>query len=162
MQDAIYSLGNIPFAFYKNNEIIQNKTFEIFGETNRISNVKFTESNEVLVINSYPGDSYNYNITKYSAIILNPYHSGTLNTASKNFINFCICANKKNIPIFVVNLCQGFEYKSKKAFNNLNLIQLPTCSFSAIYIKLWIGLSVDVGDIVEFIKKPLAGEFLEW
>lgn len=95
----------------------------------------------VLVIDLHPADGYSYALENYRAVILRPYHSGTLNTDSPSFIAFCERAKKMNIPVYVVNAPDGAAYASSKAFEALGIIPLFNETFASAYIRLWMRLS---------------------
>ena len=106
-----------------------------------------------------PGDSFDYDLSKYKAVILRPYHSGTLNTESKAFSDFCKNAKDRDIPVFVVNVHGGTTYESSKLYNELGITVLPMCSFISVYMKTWLAISLKK-DIKEFVRTPVANEFL--
>lgn len=96
---------------------------------------------QILVVNAYPGDSYGYNLDNCKAVILRPYHSGTLDTANEKFEQFCAAAAKKGIPVFVVNVKEGTTYASSKEFDNYKITPLYSNTFVSAYMRLWIGIS---------------------
>ncbi|MBR2989096.1 MAG: asparaginase [Clostridia bacterium] len=98
-------------------------------------------SPKVLVVNAYPGESYDFDLEKYNAVIVRPYHSGTLNTASAKFENFCNEARKLGKPVFVVNIGKGITYESSKLFDQLGLIPVLSSTFASVYMRLWIAVS---------------------
>ena len=95
----------------------------------------------ILVVNAYPGESYDYTLDNRNAVILRPYHSGTLNTASDCFKHFCNRASELNVPVFVVNATFGETYASSKEFSALNLIPVYSSTFASVYMRLWIAIS---------------------
>ncbi len=102
---------------------------------------KFTEDPRILVAESYPGNGYSYSPENYRAVILQPYHSGTLNTDSPAFIGFCERAKKMNVPVYAVNIPDGAAYASSKAFRKLGIIPLYNETFASAYVRLWMQLS---------------------
>ena len=156
--DNNYSIKNEPYAFYNGEKIILNERCKKITSVSPYKNVFLCDYPDILVVNARPGDNFNYNIEKFSSVIMIPYHSGTLNTSNIAFKDFCNRAKKLDIPIFIVNLREGFDYESKKLFDDLSLIQLPLCTFIAIYVKIWIGESMKI-PLAEFVKRQSAGEF---
>lgn len=135
--DALYSMR--PFAESKNGEV------NILAEENEnplaLGIFSLIKSPQILTIFSCPGDSFSYSPEKYNAIIIKPYHSGTLNTANESFIEFCKEAKSKNVPIFVVNIPDGNLYESSKEFNKLGIIPIVSSAFPSVYTRLWIAIS---------------------
>lgn len=101
----------------------------------------FEEDSHILTIELHPANGYAYNLEHYRAIILRPYHSGTLNTDSLAFTGFCDRAKKAGIPIYAVNIQKGDTYESSKTFDALGIIPLYNTTFAAAYVKLWMELS---------------------
>ena len=107
-----------------------------------IGSFNLCDDPKLLVIDVHPGDGYNYSVEKYNAVIIKPYHSGTLNTNNKNFIEFCNAAAKHNIPVFVTNVPEGELYESSKEYEKLNIIPLKKMPFVLSFVKLWIAVSM--------------------
>lgn len=136
--DSIYSQNNKPFAVYENEKIeILNKGLEKKGSINSV----YCENPNILVITAMPGDNFVYDISKYNAIILRPYHSGTLNTENKNFSEFTKKAKEQGVPIFLANAPFGTTYETVKAYAAMDIIPLPHTTFAYTYMKLWAGIS---------------------
>ena len=103
--------------------------------------VKFSDDVDILVVDAHPADSYKYELKNYSAVILRPYHSGTLGTALPAFIEFCKKAKELGTPVYVVNISSETAYASAKTFEELGIIPLNDITFAAAYVKLWMKLS---------------------
>ncbi|MEE0944819.1 MAG: asparaginase domain-containing protein [Clostridia bacterium] len=155
----IYSIDNNPYALY-NGDIILNNKYKKSKACKGTLNIKYCKSPEILVIESHPCDSFNYILDDAKAIVIKPYHSGTLNTASVKLQELCKKANEKGIPVFLVNVFGGDSYESCKLFDNIGITVLPLCTFVSVYVKCWLAISLGK-DVKEFVLKPLAEEFLE-
>lgn len=103
--------------------------------------IKFSEDTSILTIKLHPADRYDYSLTNCRAVILKPYHSGTLNTDSPNFVAFCERAKAEGIPVYAVNIPKGITYATSKTFEVLGIIPLYDTTFTAAYVKLWMELS---------------------
>ncbi len=168
--DAINSIDGYPYAFYVlpcdndpeiidfEDEIALLKDAKKVSGKGAIGSVEFVSDPKILVVNSHPCDSFNYNVEDYNAVIIAPYHSGTLNTANQNFTKFCKKAKAKNIPVFIPNIKGDISYETTKDFENLGLIKLSFSTLPASYVKIWLAISVD-GDIKQFVLEELNGEF---
>lgn len=157
--DEIYSIDNQPFAVYDKN-ITLNPDFKYSDSGNAVSDAHFCEQSQILAVVAMPGDSFDYDLSKYKAVILRPYHSGTLNTESKTFSYFCKKAKEKGVPVFVVNVHGGTTYESSKLYDSLGITVLPMCSFVSVYIKTWLAISKNE-NITEFVLKSVSNEFIE-
>lgn len=136
--DSVYSIGGNHYAEMDENGITVNEVKAI-----EIGATEFTlcESPRVLVVDACPGELYEYSVENYNAVILRPYHSGTLNTSNGNFEKFCLRAAENNVPVFVVNVKEGEAYISSKEFDRLNIIPVYSSTFVSTYVKLWIAIS---------------------
>ncbi len=143
----IYSIDNKPYAIYNGKIEYGN---DEYLPTNALGYVPYRDNSGILVIDSHPGDSYSYCLDNVEAIIIKPYHSGTLCTSSQKFQEFCKNAVQKNIPIFAVNITDGISYESTKLFDDLGIITLRNCTYISAYVKLWAALSLKK-DILEII-----------
>ena len=108
-----------------------------------VSDFTLCENPEILVISAHPADGYSYSLEKVRAVIIRPYHSGTLPTESEKLKDFCERARESEIPIFLCGGAEGVTYESSGKYKELGIITLPHAPFAASYIKLWIGLSTE-------------------
>lgn len=150
----IYSIDNVPFATYsdkitKNNIEIEN--------TNNIGIVNYVESPCILSVESYPGNNYAYCLDNVNAVILKPYHSGTLDTANRCLMDFCKLANEKNVPVFVTGTHYGVAYKSTELYGELGVKLVPYGTYIAAYMKIWAGISLSQ-NIEDFVNTRIANE----
>ncbi len=108
-----------------------------------VGNVKYVDEPKILTITSLPADSFSYSLDGIKAVIIRPYHSGTLNTASGKLREFCKRAREKGIPVFLVNAVSGKNYESAKLFDDLGIIKLSDSAYPAVYVKCWLGISMN-------------------
>ena len=151
----IYSINKQAFALYNGDVKTENCKYIKKSASQITEYIKYPG---ILVIDSYPGNSYSYSLENVNAVIFSPYHSATLNTASEDFQNFCISTKQKNIPVFLVNAPGGIAYESTKEYNDLGIIPLPLCTFVSAYVKLWLGISRKY-DLKEFMKTAISNEY---
>lgn len=155
----IFSIDGFPYASYDGKKIINTgKTVAV--NCNGLGFIPFTESSDILVIDSRPGDSFAYSLDGIKAVLIKPYHSATLNTASSALRSFCKRAKEKSIPVFVANVLPGINYESTKLFDEMGIIPLPFGTYISAYMKIWTAVSLGK-DIVEFAKKPIANEIIK-
>lgn len=160
-----YSNDNIKVEFHQGNRVIMfneadDKVYSLppVSINSSLGKYQLKENSETMVITVSPGAVYNYDLDGIKAIILRPYHSGTVNIKSQAFLDFVSKAKQKNIPVYLVNLKSGVNYEGVREYANAGIGVLPFCSFPSIYMKSWIGNSVEC-DLREFMKTSIAGEF---
>ena len=160
-----YSNDNKKVEFHQGNRVIMfneadDKVYSLPPVTVKSSLGKYelSENSETLVITISPGAIYDYDLDGVKAIILRPYHSGTVNIRSQAFLDFIKKAKQKNIPVYLVNLKRGVNYEGVREYEKAGIEILPFCSFPSIYVKAWIGNSINC-DFQEFMKTSIAGEF---
>ncbi|MBO7289168.1 MAG: asparaginase [Clostridia bacterium] len=151
----IHSINSKIFASYNGVVKFENCRYN-FSLHSQVT--EYITNPGILVIDSYPGNNYSYSLENVNAVILNPYHSATLNTSSEYFQNFCLNAKQKNIPVFLVNAPGGITYESTKEYKDLGIITLPLCTFVSAYVKLWLGISRNY-DLREFMKTAISNEY---
>ncbi len=147
--DEIYSIDNQPFAVY-DHKIILNPKFKSIHSREPIAGAEFCHNSGILSVVAMPGDSFCYDLSQYKAVILRPYHSGTLNTSSTEFVSFCKKAKDMEVQLFVVNAPEGVTYNSAESFDDLGLISLKQSAFPSVYMKLWLAISLNE-DICRFL-----------
>ena len=93
--------------------------------------------------------------TKY--ILLDSYHSGTINTKSTRALEFFATAKKLEVKIFLTGVTYLPEYESATIFEELGIIPIKNISLVSAYVKLWLisslGLSAE-----KYIDKSLSGD----
>ncbi len=156
--DDLYSLGGKPFSTVLDDEVLLSSGAEDNKQNSLDREVQFLSFPKVLVINSFPGDDFGYNLEGLNAVLIKPYHSGTLNAESKELYEFCERAKEKGVPVFLCNVNGGKAYVSSKIYKDLSLTVLPFCSIPAIYVKIWIAVSLGK-DVREFVVNEISSEF---
>lgn len=151
----VYSIGGTPFATY-DGKIVCNGVK--YGNAGKIGIVDYAKNAGVLSIESYPGNDYSYSLENVKAVILKPYHSGTLDTANERLKAFCKRACDKNIPVFVTNLSTEVSYKSTSLYEGFGIVPMPYETYVSAYVKIWAGISLGK-DVVEFAKQEISNEF---
>ena len=124
-----------------------------------VGKIVLCEKPPILVVDSRPESSFGYHLEGIKAVLLSPYHSGTLNTASEDFIAFCGSCKQKGVPVFLINAPQGATYSSAKPFEELGIIPLPSTARIAAFVKCWIAISLKK-EVKDFLLTPLSNEFI--
>ncbi len=154
----LYPITEKPFAVYEKGEITVSGETALSGG-NALGAISYSDFSRVLVIGSCPGDSFSYNLDGVRAVVLRPYHSATLNTASESFSAFCKRAKEADIPVFLVNSKAGITYESTSLFSELGITPLPYGTFASAYMKIWAAVSLGE-DIRSFCERKIAREFI--
>ena len=154
--DDIYSIFDEVYGEIRSNVFIKND-----GYIEQTDKIKFRfdnctdECSGVMYIRPYVNMKYPEITDDIKAILLEGYHSGTLNTSGRALKDFCRIADKNNVPVFLTGACKGFYYESKTHFNELKINVLPPASPIAMYVKLWLLKRENINDVY----LPCGGDF---
>lgn len=96
------------------------------------------ENQEVLRLFPYPGMTYPAITEKVKCVLLDTYHSGTVNTGSAAARAFFAEAREKGVKVFVTGATGEPTYASTDAYGELGIVTLPRLSPIAAYMKLWL------------------------
>ena len=132
----LFSL-NGEFAIYKNGAININPNSPKEQSIPACSKL-FSDTCGILNITASPFEEYNYSLKGIKAVVFTPYHSGTLNTVSGKFKEFCKKANLKSVPMYVTGVAEGGEYQTMKLYSSLNIIPIYNMPSIALLVKLWL------------------------
>ncbi len=158
--DEVYSINDQFFALYKDGVVESNDKYMKTAFDNQNTNYKFSNETGVMVISSLPGDSFAYDLTDVKAVLVRPYHSGTINTADGCLQQFCKKAQERNVPVFIMTTGLKAQYESTSVFKALGIVPLPLSTFVSQYMKLWIANSNGL-DIKAFMSKEIAQEHIK-
>ena len=137
--DNVFSVFNSFYGEIVEHNFVKNPVYsQLDDKINMNQNIKLGKSSDIIRVNPCVGMEYPVVSDKIKAILLEGYHSGTLNTISQDFIDFCKGADDKNVPIFLTGACKGFYYESKLMYEKLKINVLPPASPIAMYQKLWM------------------------
>ena len=157
--DDVFSIFDAYYGEILDGVFVKNENYTEFEDetafTDKVENIC---SSKVLKINPYVGFIYpKLENMQFKAVLLEGCHSGTLNTESKELKEFCVNAQRLNIPVFLTGACKGFFYESKLMFDKLKIKVLSPASPIAMYIKLWLA---EKGDF-DRIYKSSGGDIFE-
>lgn len=158
--DEVYSINEQIFATYKDGVVTKNEDYIETNRSNDNTKYRFVNETGILVISSIPGDSFNYDLSNAKAVIIRPYHSGTINTADGGLEKFCEKAKALRVPMFILHSGLGADYESTTVFDNYGITALKMSTFVSQYMKLWIATSNNL-DIKEFMKTEIAQEYVK-
>ncbi len=143
--DESESVGGIAFGYFdKNYNFIKNPDYtERADEAEPLDATSLGDiSREIVVISPYPGMIYPQISDGVKYVVLNTYHSGTLNTKAENTMDFLNKARERGIDVYASGISCGARYLSADCFDLLNIIPINSISPVAAYIKLWLITSM--------------------
>ncbi len=158
--DEIHSFDRQHYAEYDGEKVVLNPDCHYENTDSCISDSYYENESRVLVLTAVPGEKYQYNFHEYDAVIIKPFHSGSLNTNDNKFCRFCNSMRVSKVSVFVTGVHGGVTYESLKPYEKLGLNVLPLSSFPAIYMKLWLAVSRQ-STPVDFMFDIIANEFCE-
>lgn len=140
--DDLFSVFNTPLGYVdmnglfvcnasyteKNDEIFAPKTLELSERCG-----------EVLRVFPYPGIVYPKICSNISSILLDTYHSGTIDGKSEAIKSFLENARRCRIKVFVTG---NAKYESAEIFDKYGVIRLSMSPVAA-YVKLWLYGNVE-------------------
>lgn len=95
----------------------------------------------ILVLDAHPAAPFDMDPVRYRAVLLRPYHSGTINTESTAFEVFCRVAKECGTPVFLSGARRDDVYASAREFERLGIIPVVEKPFAATYLRLWAAIS---------------------
>ena len=121
---------------------------------------RLTESSrEILVIHAYPGMCWPVPSDEVRYIIINTYHSGTLDTKSERAREFFLSCAERGIPVYAAGATGGPDYASASEYGALSILPLTDMSPVAAYIKVWM-LSCSGADVQTYMPLSLSGDVM--
>ncbi len=149
LTDEVYSVGG-PYAFYENGAVMRNPYFRE-NMIPALGSLSLCETPGMLVVTAFPGDAYTYDLSGVRAIVMRPYHSGTLPTSDPSFIHFCEKAKTAEIPVFVTAVPAGEMYETARLYKEYAVLPLREASTAAVIMQIWAAVSLGK-DIRNFVQ----------
>lgn len=146
---AIRAMPHKPYS--DDLESLDNQIYGRITESGFVKNPDYSESADefellgapdgksVLYLRPYVGIIYPESLEPYKAVLLEGYHSGTIRTEGSEIKEFCEKAKKSGIPVYLTGAEDGFNYESKREFENLGIKVLPKTPPISAYIKIWLS-----------------------
>lgn len=131
-EDSLKSVFDSPFGYIEGESFAANPGFTD-DEPYKAITPDFGKP--VLYLRAYVGIEYPSPLG-FKAVLLEGYHSGTLNTSDKGLIRLCKQASEENIPVFLTGDPKGFEYETKQNYASLGIVSLPPAAPIAAYVRL--------------------------
>ena len=113
----------------------------------------------ILRIAPYTGIEYPKLTDSIKYVLLESYHSGTINTKSAEAERFFKEAAERRIEVFLTGASDEKAYESTKAFGKFSICPLKSCAPIAMYIKLWLADSSGI-EPKQILRKSLSGDIV--
>lgn len=134
--DDLFSVRNQYFGIMKNDDFVKNENYRaVCDETEPFGKIKLNAHCNIKIINSAVGEAFDYD--KDNIYLIKAYHSGTLPTSDKSFIDFVT----KNDKVFISGFDKSSVYESAVFYADSAVHILPVSSFISSYVKLWLAES---------------------
>lgn len=95
-------------------------------------------ADSILWIRAFVGMNYPTLSDGIKYVLIDAYHSGTVDTKSSTARAFFKEAERKNIKVFLSGASDLAPYESTSAFDELSIIPIKKISPIALYMKLWL------------------------
>lgn len=121
---------NKPFGYFEKDKFIKLTDYET---SKVIGKYKLNKDSKVVYLKLHPGMVFP-EIKNAKGILLESYHSGTAQTMSENFINFC---KNSTVPIYLSGGTFGVQYSSTTLYNELKIKAIHNICPIDAYMKIW-------------------------
>ena len=142
--DEVSSVCDSQYGYYDSEfKYVQNTEYRECDDATEVLLTEKTKDvcSEVCVIHAYPGMIYPTLTDDIRCVIINTYHSGTVDTKSERAANFYLDAKQRGIIVYAAGVMGGPDYESAERFSELGIIEAKNISPVALYVKTWVLLS---------------------
>ncbi len=158
-ETAFSSSAGAFYGIVENEKLIKNNDYAEKPDDFRLRPHKLSALCPVAFVTVYPGMTYPALGKRTKAVILCPYHSGTLNTDSRETKRFAELCKKRNITVYVSGTGANADYETMESYPKLGFLRLPPLtSPNAMLIKLWLLFSQKDLDAEKHVALPLGGD----
>jgi len=132
--DDLFSIKNQYYGIMNNGRFIKNDKYRAKNdEIKPFGKINLSIHSEIKTIYSAVGENFEHGCN--NIYLIKAYHSGTLPTADKSFLDF----SKSDNQIFISGFDKSSVYESAVMYNDSGLNLLPVSTFISSYIKLWLA-----------------------
>ena len=130
-------------SFFKSDEYTESNDFLPAPNINNLTE----RAENILWLRAFVGMTFPVLSDNLKYILIDAYHSGTVDTKSNMARAFFEEAKRRNIKVFLSGASELDPYESMSAFDELSIIPIAKISPIALYIKLWLySLTEDVDE----------------
>ena len=128
-----YGYVDMQGVFYKNLDFYEQEDVLFEPNVEKLD----SSSKKILRLSSYVGMNYPQILKNIEYILIDSYHSGTINTQDVLAKAFFAKAKQRGIKVFMSSACEGSQYASVKLFEELCIVPISGIAPISLYIKLW-------------------------
>ena len=158
--DTVRSVKGIEYGYFADDgSFAANSDFtELSDELSLPSIDKLCEqATEIVRMQAFVGMTYPTLDDSVRYVIIDAYHSGTVDTVSQGARAFFEEARARGIKVFLSGAYGGEQYGSAIAFEELSIVPIKDISPISLYIKLWL-YSLDREVDARLLSKSRAGD----
>ena len=94
----------------------------------------------------------------YKCVLLESYHSGTMNTTYPEYQDYYEEMYKRGIPVYLTGISKGVSYESTSLYEKLHIKPIYDMAPVAAYMKIWMLMAVGRKCDEETINSSLGGD----
>ena len=91
-------------------------------------------------------------------ILLESFHSGTMNTGLADYQRFFENMYKYGVPVYLTGLRRGISYESTSLYDKLNIQPVYDIAPIAAYMKLWMLMAAGREWNADILNRALGGD----
>lgn len=158
-ESAFSSAAGAFYGTANDGKLIKTASYSEANDSFRFENAFASSLCPIAFIAVHPAMIYPAIGKRTKAVILCPYHSGTLDTESTETKRFAETCKKRGIPVYVSGCGANADYETMDEYPRLGFFRLPPCSSpNAMLIKLWLLYSQNELDPEKYVFEPLGGD----
>lgn len=139
--DSLYSIKGSEYGYFDlNGELTSGKGFDEPNDALIAPNIDNISgfSKSIIRLSAHVGMNYPVIGEGIKYILIDSYHSGTVDTASSVAREFYLNAKKRGVRIFLSGAYGDTQYQSADAFDLLGIEPIKDIAPIALYVKLWL------------------------
>ncbi len=159
--DDVSSIYGCIYGHFDGDRFVKNEGYtEAEDEMTALSADSLSEKNDrIFVLSAHPGMCYPSLNKETEYVIINTYHSGTLDTSSRAAQEFYLMCAERGVTVYAAGVSGGPDYASAQAFGRLGINEMRDISPVSVYVKLWLILSMGM-DAHTYMHRSLSGDIM--
>lgn len=159
-ESAFSSAAGAIYGVVKDGRLIKNPSYSENPDSFHFTDPFLSTICPIAYITVFPGMNYPAIGKRTKAVMLCPYHSGTLDTESRETKHFAELCKKRGISVYVSGTGANADYETMESYPKLGFLRLPPLtSPTAMLTKLWLLHSQHELDPEKYLFEPLGGAF---
>ena len=159
-ESAFSSAAGAFYGVLKGGKLIKSQSYSEMRDSFRLNLPHASALCPIAFIAVYPAMLYPAIGKRIKAVVLYPYHSGTLDTESTETTRFAELCKRRGISVYVSGTGANADYETMESYPRLGFLRLPPLtSPSAMLVKLWLLHSQNELEPEKYVFEPLGGDF---